>query len=114
MTITLLHLALENKDRILGRSQEITRGNLEILAAWVEQEDKISWVRPQAGTTTLLKYDSDMTSRDFCVRLLQETGVMFTPGSALDMEGTVRIGYANNPQVLKDGLARVSEFLKSL
>jgi aspartate/methionine/tyrosine aminotransferase len=50
-------------------------------------------------------------SRDFCVTLLQETGVLFTPGSAMDMEGYVRIGYANSPEILKAGLARVSTFL---
>ena len=37
---------------------------------------------------------------------------MFTPGSALEMEGYVRIGYANTPSILEDGLKRVSEFLK--
>ena len=35
-----------------------------------------------------------MPSRDFCVELLQATGTMLTPGSALDMEGWLRIGYA--------------------
>ncbi|MCP4046400.1 MAG: aminotransferase, partial [Gammaproteobacteria bacterium] len=43
-----------------------------------------------------------------------ETGVMFTPGSAMAMEGYVRIGYANNVKVLKTGLRRVSGFLKQL
>ena len=39
---------------------------------------------------------------------------MFTPGSALDMEGYVRIGYANHPEVLREGLERFSGFLRSL
>ena len=39
---------------------------------------------------------------------------MFTPGCALDMEGYVRIGYANNRAVLEAGLERVSRFLKTL
>jgi len=52
-----------------------------------------------------------MSSRDFCVALLKETGVMFTPGSVLNMEGYVRIGYANNPDILKEGLRLVSKFL---
>ncbi len=106
-------LALENKDSILARSQQITRGNLAILSDWVDREPLISWVRPRSGTTALLKYDIDMPSRDFCVRLLQQTGVLFTPGSALSMEGYVRIGYANNPEILSAGLRRVSEFLAS-
>ncbi len=104
-------LALENKDKLLARSQRITRGNLEILQDWVAQEPKITWVKPKSGTTALLKYDLPISSRDFCVKLLQETGVMFTPGSALGMEGYVRIGYANGPEILKQGLSRVSEFL---
>jgi len=39
---------------------------------------------------------------------------MFTPGSALDIEGYVRIGYANSTDVLERGLARVSGFMKDL
>ncbi|TCL09111.1 aspartate/methionine/tyrosine aminotransferase [Shimia isoporae] len=105
-------LALENRDKVLGRSQAITRGNLAILEKWVENEPQIDWVKPKSGTTALLKYDFPMSSRDFCVALLRETGVMFTPGSALNMEGYVRIGYANTPSILREGLSRVSRFLK--
>ena len=43
--------------------------------------------------------------------LLEEEGVMFTPGSAMDMEGTVRMGYACGTDVLEQGLARMSRFL---
>ena len=39
---------------------------------------------------------------------------MLTPGSALDMEGYLRIGYANNRAVLAEGLERVSRFLRTL
>ena len=105
-------IALEHRARILARSQAITRGNLAILAAWVEQEPRISWVKPQSGTTALLKYDLPMSSRDFCIRLLEQTGVMLTPGSAMDMEGYLRIGYANDPAILREGLSRMSRFLK--
>ena len=107
-------LALESKDAILERSREITRTNLQILEQWVDGESAISWVKPQSGTTALLKYESDMSSRDFCVQLLKETGVLLTPGSAMDMEGWLRIGYANNTEVLRDGLEKVSGFLETI
>lgn len=107
-------LALENKSRILERSHRITRGNLKILDDWVHAEPSISYIKPQAGTTALLKYDFDMPSRDFCVELLRETGVMFTPGSVLHMEGWLRIGYANSPEILTAGLEKVSDFLARL
>ncbi len=104
-------LALEHREKVLARSQTITRGNLSLLEDWVEKEPRISWVKPRSGTPALLKYDLPVSSKEFCVTLLSETGVMFTPGSAMNMEGYVRIGYANNPDILKKGLALVSDFL---
>ncbi len=107
-------IALEHRDAILARNRAIVRTNLAILDRWIAQEPAMSYVKPKAGTVALLKYDFDMPSREFCIRLLEAEGVMFTPGSALDMEGYVRIGYANNRGVLEEGLARVSRFLKTL
>lgn len=107
-------LALEHKDTLLARSQSITRTNLQTLSDWVDKEPLISWVKPKAGTTALLHYKLDRPSKDLCIDILQKTGVMFTPGSALNMEGTLRIGFANTPSILKEGLNRVSAYLKDL
>ena len=107
-------IALEAKDKILARSRGITRTNLAILDDWVAGEPAISYVRPRSATVALLRYRHDMPSREFCIRLLEETGVLFTPGSALDMEGYFRIGFANDTEILKAGLARVSGFLAGL
>lgn len=107
----LATMALENRDKMIARSQSITRGNLAVLEDWIADEPRISWVKPRSGTTAMLRYDLPMASRDFCVGLLRETGVLFTPGDAFEMEGYVRIGYANNPEVLKAGLAEVSGYI---
>ena len=104
-------IALENRAKILKRSQSITRTNLAVLSKWVDSEPLISWVKPRSGTTAFLKYDLPITSEEFCVRLLQKTGVMLTPGSAMDMEGWLRIGYANSEPILREGLSRLSRFL---
>lgn len=100
-------LALEHREAILRRAREITRENLQLLADWVATSPVLRWVRPRGGTTALVAVDLRVPSRDLCLRLLQETGVMFTPGAALGMEGYVRIGYANNREVLQEGLARL-------
>ncbi|GAB4176857.1 MAG: aminotransferase [Roseiflexaceae bacterium] len=104
-------VALEHGEAILERSRRITRANRAILAEWVANEPLISWVPPRSGTTALLKYHVDLPSAEFCVRLQQQTGVMLLPGSVMDMEGYVRIGYANHPEILTAGLARMREFL---
>ncbi len=62
----------------------------------------------------MLKYDIPITSRQFCIGLLEKYGVMFTPGDAMDMEGYLRIGFANNQEVLKQGLKLVSQFIREI
>ena len=105
-------IALENRDKILARSRAISRTNLAILSDWVDGEPLITWVKPKSGTTALLKLDLPVTSEDFCTRLLEATGAMLTPGSAMDMEGYLRIGYCNDEAILREGLKRLSGFLK--
>jgi aspartate/methionine/tyrosine aminotransferase len=110
----LASMALEHQDEILARSRRIVRENLRELDRWVQAEPSISYIKPRGGTVTLLKYDFDMSSRELCVRLVREAGVLYTPGSAFEQEGTVRIGYANTFNVLETGLAETSRFLRAL
>ena len=107
-------IALEHRDAVLARSRRIVRENLATLDAWLKSEPSLSYVKPAAGTISLLHYAFDLPATDFCTRLLQETGVLFTPGSAFDVERSVRIGYANGHDVLKAGLPEVSRFLETL
>ncbi|MFJ3802811.1 aminotransferase [Streptomyces sp. NPDC090088] len=107
-------VALENKNAILARSHRITRTNLAILDEWVTCRDDITYVRPASGTTALLRYSATLGSYEFCTRLLQETGVMFTPGAAFDIEHTVRIGFADDTETLRTGLELAGQFLDRL
>ena len=106
-------IALENADKLLARSQTITRENLATLESWIEGEPSVSWVKPRAGTTAMIKLDVPMTSREFCIDLLQATGVMLTPGDAFDMEGYARLSFANEPSVLAAGLDLLSDYLRT-
>ncbi|MFH9251179.1 aminotransferase [Streptomyces lydicus] len=107
-------VALENKDSILARSHQITRTNLAVLDAWVSSRDDISYVKPASGTTALLRYDAPIGSYEFCTRVLRQTGVLFTPGAAFDIEHTLRIGFADDTQSLRTGLRLTGQFLDQL
>lgn len=110
----LAAIALEHKDRILERSRAIVRTNLAMLDEWIAAEPRVSYVKPQAGTIALLKIDAGMSSRELCTRLVREAGVLYTPGSAFEVEGHVRIGYANSTDIIRKGLAETSRFLRAL
>lgn len=104
-------VALEHREKIMERAHLITRQNLQIVRKWIANEPLLSWVPPKSGTTALLKYDLPISSREFCISLIREEGVMLTPGSAMNMEGWLRLGYSNPTADLIAGLQRISAFL---
>jgi aspartate/methionine/tyrosine aminotransferase len=107
----LASVALENKDTILTRARRITRTNLAILDEWVRSRDDVSYVKPSSGTTALLRYQAPIGSYELCTRLLEQTGVMVTPGAAFGIEHTVRIGFADDTETLRTGLHLIGQFL---
>ena len=108
----LASMALANKEKIFERNREILLKNREILDQWVKETEGVHYVKPVAGTTALVYYDKDIPSYDLCVRLIREKGLLFTPGECFEMEGCVRIGYAFDSKLLRQGLDKFSEFLK--
>ena len=110
----LAALALANKDKIIARNSEILNTNRQILDDWVNATPEVYYQRPVAGTTALVYYKKDMPSRELCDKLIKETGVLFTPGECFEMEGSVRIGYAFDSKVLRQGLDLFADFLKTI
>ncbi|EOH80798.1 MULTISPECIES: aminotransferase [Enterococcus] len=110
----LAAIALANKELILARNRKIIQDNLVILDEWVAKEPHISYVKPQAGTVTLLYYDFDRSSRDLCLDLIDNHGLLFTPGDCFEFESCVRIGYGCKTEELIAGLNKFSEYLATI
>ena len=110
----LAALALNNVDKIIERNRAIVLKNRHILDDWVNATPEVYYQRPVAGTTALVYYKKDMTSRELCDRLMKEKGVLFTPGECFEMEGAVRIGYCFDSKVLQKGLDLFTEFLREI
>ncbi len=104
-------LALENKDKIIKRNLDIILRSKKILSDWIAKNPKISWVEANGGTTALIKYDKDMSSVELCKNLLDDTGVLFLPGSTLEMEGYLRVGYCSDVKKLQSGLDIFGDWL---
>jgi len=107
-------VALEHSEKLLERNRTIVRENLAILDEWVKSEPALTYTKPMAGTTALVYYNYDIPSYEFCEQMYRETGAFVTPGDCFEQPHSVRIGYANNTQVLKDGLEAFSAFLRTL
>ena len=110
----LASVALENVDKILDRSKQITRANLAVVDGWVQGRDDVSWVKPAAATVGLIRYTADIESYDLCKSMLAENGVMVTPGDAFGVPRSIRIGFAYDTDTIKVGLDLMGTYLDSL
>ena len=104
-------LALEHSEKILERNRKIVRDNLAILDKWVKEEEHVSYVKPQAGTTALIYYDFPVDAYVFCEEMYKQTSAFVTPGDCFEQPHSMRIGYACDTKTLKSGLCAVSEYI---
>jgi len=106
--------ALSNREKIRERNLPLVRRNAAILDEWVSGEKGLSYVRPKAGTTAFIRYDFPIPSEDFCRGLFDLNGAFIVPGRAFDFEGWFRLGYSCATETLKEGLAAISEYMRTL
>lgn len=104
-------VVLNLKDDILKRSDEITSKGKELLKQWLINEPHFSCVIPEYGTVGFLKYDFDIPSAQFCIKLQKETGIFFVPGSCFGIENHVRFGFTHSDHIEK-ALPILSEWAK--
>lgn len=107
----LASLAIENRDKIIKRNLEKIKTGKEILLTWAKNEPHIEIIEPQGGTTAFVKYNLPLKSTELCKTLQEETGVMILPGETLELDGYLRIGYANNFEMLQKALELFSAWM---
>ena len=61
----------------------------------------------------VLSTDGFRTSLDFADALLTESRVAVTPGEAFDAPGFIRISYATSMENLREGCARLIDFVRT-
>jgi aspartate/methionine/tyrosine aminotransferase len=104
---------------LLARNIGLAKTNIEILSKFVDKnDDAVEWVKPLAGTTAFVKIHFEgkpVDDVDFCKKLMEKTGVLFVPGAECfgqEFQGYVRIGWVCNTEVLKEGLDKVTSFVR--
>lgn len=109
---------------LLRRNVALARGNLGLLAGFVERyraKGVCDWVRPTAGTTALVRFKggdgAPVEDAGFVMAVLGETGVLVMPagpcfGGGRDFRGFVRVGYACETEVLVEGLERLGRYVE--
>ncbi|GAA2340050.1 aminotransferase class I/II-fold pyridoxal phosphate-dependent enzyme [Dactylosporangium salmoneum] len=105
-------VALRHAETILARSHGLVRAGLDLALPWfAARPEHFELTAPAGGGLLFPRLRHGGPVHEFCVRLVDETGVLLAPGSdCYDMEGFLRVGFAT-PQ-LAEGLDRLDAFLR--
>ena len=99
-------LALRHGETLIARCRTIVLENLAIADGFVRRHpDLLSWVRPTAGTCSLVRVAGDDQAGIFSRRLLQATGVLVMAGSDFEYRDThfrLGLGRRNFPQAVAE------------
>jgi aspartate/methionine/tyrosine aminotransferase len=103
------------RPRILERTRAILRANYPVLEAWVQRyRHAFGLVPPRAGAIAYLRYAWKVNSTELVLRLRDEQSVLVVPGDHFGMDGYLRVGFGNEPEDLRAGLARIDAVLDRL
>lgn len=111
----LARIALEPERRatLLARTRGIIRANYPLVRRWIERQDGLSHIAPEAGAIVFVRHEHPGPSSKLTERLREERGVLIVPGDYFDMNGYLRIGFGSDPAYLESALTLVGEFLRA-
>jgi len=106
-------IAIENREKILGRARAATRANLEHLDGLLADfSEIIQWVRPQGGTTGFPRIISGADGRVFS-RAAVQSGLLFAPGDCFGVADHFRVGFGVGAEWYPRAMERFAEFLNA-
>ncbi|MEL7603154.1 MAG: pyridoxal phosphate-dependent aminotransferase [Bacillota bacterium] len=104
-------------DSDIERMREIYRRRRDMIVKEINAADGMSCITPQGAFYAFANIkNTGKKSRDFCMDLLHNTGVVTVPGSGFGDagEGYVRFTYATSEENIREGLKRVQDYLKKV
>jgi aspartate aminotransferase len=93
------------------------RKRRDLLHEWITADPRLRCLKPAGAFYMFIDVGDALsvggfrTSLDFADALLQEARVAVTPGEAFDAPGFIRISYATSTENLREGSARLLEFV---
>ena len=100
---------------ILARTRRILNENFPLIEGWLAAHGSLfTYAPPDAGAIVYVKYQHPINSTELVTRLRERKSVLIVPGDHFGMDGYLRVGFGNEPDDLRDGLARIDRVLDSL
>ncbi|WP_457557748.1 aminotransferase class I/II-fold pyridoxal phosphate-dependent enzyme [Candidatus Harpocratesius sp.] len=105
-------LALKHRKHLVHRNLEIIKKNLKYLDEFfMDYKDLFEWKKPRAGSITLVKLKNDISSDNFCKKVVDEAGILLLPSSLYEYgHSHFRLGFGRKN--LPEALSAFRNFIK--
>lgn len=104
--------ALERADALLADSNALLARNIDLVDAFVRENDNLSWAKPRAGTLGFMQVAGHDVDR-LVDRLHAEYEVALVPGRFFGASDYFRIAVSLETAQLREALARIGEALRA-
>ncbi|MBV9904648.1 MAG: aminotransferase class I/II-fold pyridoxal phosphate-dependent enzyme [Alphaproteobacteria bacterium] len=107
-------------DAFREEMRERCRVGREVVQEFIDAQNRIRWIRPEGAFYGFLRMDGLTDSLKFAQDLVKKARVGVAPGSAFTTDGPgphdsfVRVCFAQDPKLLREGLSRIERSLASL
>jgi len=97
------------RERLLARTRGILNRNYPIIDGWLSEHAGFSYAPPDAGAIVYTQYHHAINSTELVTRLRVEKSLLIVPGDHFGMDRYLRLGFGDDPEHLRQGLARFGE-----
>lgn len=108
--------ALKTPDKFTKPLKNLLQKRRDVLVSELNKNFSLKIKKPQSSLYLFVSLADlgmiNISSSDFCMHLLQKTGVALIPGSACGQEGYVRFSFGAKPNVLKQAVKKLAVYCK--
>jgi len=106
---------IANRERILPRNAAIIAENMSFARQWFKQNANLAtWTEPRAGLLAMMKYNLPIDSTTIADGLARDVRVMLAPGSSFGLEGYLRVGVGQRPDLFAEGLRLTATYFTAI
>lgn len=99
-------------DSIREKNKETLEKNMSMIANFIKEEERLSWVEPAGGVVCFPKVEAGLSGDELASLLLERYDTSVVPGSFFEEPQHFRIGFGVRADTLARGLENIKKVLK--
>lgn len=105
---------LEKRETLLKERREAMMANFVVLKEWMDNQDWLEWIEPKSGVVGAPRLRRRGSTDELCQLLVTKYRTFTVPGSHMELDGHLRIGFGGEHEELVKGLDMLKQALREI